>query len=192
MTDTAERPARALTPDVHVPDRIELDEGRYLRALTLDDVRALHDAVVASYAELHPWMPWCTEPVEIEEQHAFVERSLKSWESAEAKNFGIFDAEGAFRGTLALMDRAGPGALEIGYWLRTDATGRGVMTGAVKVLTELGLGLPGIERIEIHCDAANLRSAAVPQRLGYRLDHEETREPGAPGERGREQFWFTP
>jgi RimJ/RimL family protein N-acetyltransferase len=192
MTDTAERPARALTPDVRVPALIELDDGRYLRTLTLDDVPALHDAIVAGYTELHPWMPWCTEPIEIEVQREFVERSLKSWESAEAKNFGIFDAEGGFSGTLALMDRIGPGALEIGYWLRSDATGRGVMTGAVRALTELGLGLPGIDRIEIHCDAANLRSAAVPRRLGYRLDREEAREIAAPGECGREQFWIRP
>jgi RimJ/RimL family protein N-acetyltransferase len=66
-----------------------------------------------------------------------------------------------------------------------------MMTGAVRALTELGLGLPGIDRIEIHCDAANLRSAAVPQRLHYRLDREETREPAAPGECGREQFWIS-
>jgi RimJ/RimL family protein N-acetyltransferase len=200
MTDTTdategpERPARALTADVRLPERIDLggEDGVHLRRITLDDVPTLHDAIVFSFAELHPWMPWCTEPVKIEEQREFVERGTKSWESAEAFNSGIFDADGTFLGTISLMDRVGPGGLEIGYWLRSDATGKGVMTRAAKMLTELGLGLPGIDRIEIHCDADNLRSAAVPRRLGFRLDREEDRPVTAPGESGRLQNWITP
>jgi RimJ/RimL family protein N-acetyltransferase len=66
------------------------------------------------------------------------------------------------------------------------------MTRAAKALTELGLGLPGVARVEIRCDAANLRSAAVPRRLGFRLDREEDGEILAPGDSGREQFWITP
>jgi RimJ/RimL family protein N-acetyltransferase len=188
--DAAEKPARALTADVRLPERITLDEV-LLRPPTLDDVQALHEAIVESYAELHPWMPWCTEPVELADQRGFVERSLAAWENAEAMNFNVFDAEGTVIGSIGLMDRIGPGALEIGYWLRTGHTGRGVMTRAAKALTELGLGLPGIERIEIHCDAANLRSAAVPRRLGYRLDREVRTEITAPGESGLEQFWLS-
>ena len=41
----------------------------------------------------------------------------------------------------------------------------------------------------IVCDEANLRSAAVPQRLGYTLDRVEARAPEAPGETGRMQIW---
>lgn len=195
MTDTAaetaERPARALTADTRAPERIELGEDAYLRRLTDDDLQPLHDAIVASFAELHPWMPWCTDPVNIEDQRGHLERCKRNWESAEAFNYGIFDADDSYLGTISLMDRVGPGALEIGYWLRTDATGRGLTTRAAKALTETGLGLPGVERIEIHCDATNLRSAAVPQRLGYKLDREEERDVTAPGESGRHQVWVT-
>jgi hypothetical protein len=41
----------------------------------------------------------------------------------------------------------------------------------------------------IVCDAANLRRAAIPARLGSRLDRVETRTPEAPGESGRTQIW---
>lgn len=191
MTDTAERPARALTADVRVPERIELGDA-HLRRFTLDDVPALHEAIVASFAELHLWMPWCTEPVESVDQRDFVERGIRNWETAEALNFAVVDAADALVGSIALMDRIGPGGLEIGYWLRTDATGHGLITRAAKALTELGLWLPGVARIEIHCDAANVRSAAVPRRLGFRLDREQDGEITAPGESGREQYWITP
>lgn len=192
MTDTAERPARALSADVCVPARIDLDDELHLRRFTPDDLDALHEAIVASFAELHPWMPWCKEPVLVSEQREFLERADKLWEGAEAFGYALCDASGELLATISLMDRVGPGALEIGYWRRSDAPGRGLITRATKALTELGLSLPGIERIEIHCDAANVRSAAVPQRLGYRLGGEHDSGIDAPGESGRKQVWVTP
>jgi RimJ/RimL family protein N-acetyltransferase len=57
--------------------------------------------------------------------------------------------------------------MEIGYWLRTDATGAGYATEAVKLLVRLAFDLLQAERIEIRCDARNARSAAVPRRLGF-------------------------
>ena len=46
-----------------------------------------------------------------------------------------------------------------------------------------------VEQVEIHCDEANGASAAVPRRLGYRLDRITDRDIQAPGERGREMIW---
>lgn len=193
MNATGEQPARTLTADVRPPERIELTEhGFHLRRLVPGDAEQLHGAIAASFAEIHPWMPWCTEPVEIADQREFIERSRADWERAVAFNYGVFDGEARLVGTVSLMDRIGPGGLETGYWLRTDATGRGVMTAAVQSLTALAFGLPGVARVEIHCDAANLRSAAVPRRLGFRLDREAERAITAPGETGTEQRWVTP
>jgi RimJ/RimL family protein N-acetyltransferase len=192
MTPQAEPPkAKALAAGVVPPETVDLD-GFHLRRSTQADTDALHDAVKVSFAELHPWMPWCTEPVEIASQREFIERSEKDWADQTAFNWLIVDAGGHLIGTIGLMDRVGPGGLEIGYWLRTDATGRGVMTRAAARITDIALGLPGIDRVEIHCDAANVASAAVPRRLGYRLDREARSEPTAPGESGLDQYWITP
>lgn len=191
MTDTTAPPPRALPPNPAVPERIAIDEFQ-LRRYAREDVEALHEAIKAGYAEIHLWMPWCVAPIKIEDQREFVEETFTRWAAGEAFNFGIFDAEERLIGAVSLMDRVGPGGLEIGYWLRTDATGRGVITRAVARLTGLALGLPGIERVEIHCDEANLRSAAVPRRLGFRLDRIEDEKAEAPGETGRGMFWITP
>ena len=191
MTDTTEQRPRALPPGTTPPERIEIDEF-VLRRYTPDDDEQLHDAIATSYAEIHLWMPWCVDPVKIEDQRDFIERSALNWVTGAAFNFGIFAADERQIGAVSLMDRIGPGGLEIGYWLRTDATGHGVMTRAVDRLTEIGLDLPGISRIEIHCDEANLHSAAVPGRLGYRLDRVEDDPPQAPGDSGRLMFWITP
>jgi RimJ/RimL family protein N-acetyltransferase len=47
----------------------------------------------------------------------------------------------------------------------------------------------GVRQVEIKCDAANDRSAAVPQRLGFRVVREEEREPTAASETGRLVVW---
>ena len=191
MTDTPEQPPKALPPDVYPPERLEIDEF-HLRRYTLDDTEPLHEAIKASFAEIHPWMPWCTDPVRIEDQKAFIERSFTQWTTGHSFNWAIADTTGTVIGAISLMDRTGRAGLEIGYWLRTDRTGQGIVTRATAKLTELALSLPGIELAEIHCDEANLRSAAVPQRLGYRLEKIIDEKIEAPGETGRGMIWVTP
>jgi RimJ/RimL family protein N-acetyltransferase len=53
----------------------------------------------------------------------------------------------------------------------------------------VALSLPGVTRVEIRCDVANLASASVPRRLGYRLDRVVDDRVTAPGETGRLMVW---
>lgn len=71
-------------------------------------------------------------------------------------------------------------------------TGKGYATRAVRALTPLALEIAGVDRVEIHCDEANVRSSAIPRRLGYRLDRVESREAAAPNESDRLMIWVTP
>ena len=88
------------------------------------------------------------------------------------------------------MARIGPGGLEIGYWVAREHTGRGIATAAAAALTEAGLGLPGIERIEIVHDLSNAASGQVPRKLGYaRVGTGVGRFPRAPGECGTSAIW---
>jgi RimJ/RimL family protein N-acetyltransferase len=58
-----------------------------------------------------------------------------------------------------------------------------------RALTTAAFSMSGIEEVHIHSDEANVASAAIPRRLGFRLarvvDHEVT----APGEVGRHMEW---
>ena len=60
--------------------------------------------------------------------------------------------------------------LELGYWLRSAKTGNGIMTEAVNALTRYAFEIVGAKRLEIQCDKENVKSRAVPERLGYKLD----------------------
>lgn len=173
-----------------VPERIEADALVLRRWAPADRDRRFR-AILASFDHLHPWMAWATErPTEQEHRERF-ERTLAAWPSGASYQFGIFDRhETTLLGMAALHDRLGPGAVEIGYWCHVDHVGRGVITRSVAELTRLMLGLPRIKRVEIHCDAANVRSAAVPERLGFGLDRIEDDEIRAPAESGRGMVWI--
>ncbi|MGK8523961.1 GNAT family N-acetyltransferase [Nocardia asteroides] len=183
------QPCSALAPGVGPPQRIEVGE-LLLRRWRPEDVLPRLAAINASFAAIHPWMDWLAEPATLESQRAFGRETDESWPSAAGSfGYGIFDADGNVLGAIGLHDRLGSRALELGYWCHTAYTGRGVITRSAAALTEIALALPGIDRVEIHCDEANVRSAAVARRLGYRLDRIEPRERRAPAESGRGMYW---
>jgi RimJ/RimL family protein N-acetyltransferase len=175
------------------PRQIELDNGTYLRWLTVGDARAIARAVAESLDHLKPWMPWAdAQSADVKFQRSRLRIQPQQREREEEWQYGLFTtADHAFLGAFGLMTRRGPGTLEIGYWTHVDAGGHGYATTAARALTEAGSAIEGIERMIIVCDEANVRSAAIPQRLGYTLERVEKRAPEAPGETGRMQIWIS-
>lgn len=155
-----------------------------------DETGALLRAASESLDHLRPWMPWAAEPPTLEAQSAWVRQSVDQWATGEMFSYWLRGPGGELVGGAGLHRRLGPGAVEIGYWVRADRTRRGYATAAAAALTTAGFSLPGIERVEIHCDEANVASAGVPKRLGYRLDRVEDDAVQAPGETGRSMVWM--
>ncbi len=161
-----------------------------------DDLDELVDAVNASLEELRPWMPWAQDPATSRSIGDFLGRADRDWEAGHEFQFAIRGGKGsepdALLGFCGLHNRIGAGALEIGYWVRSDCTRRGVASSAAAALTATALDLDGVRRVEIHCDAANSPSAAIPPKLGFRLDRIETRPPETPGETDGHMIWVYP
>jgi RimJ/RimL family protein N-acetyltransferase len=173
------------------PERIDLEDDTYLRWMTVDDAGTIARAVGESLDYLKPWMPWAdAQSTDVEFQRGRLRNQAQQRERAEEWQYGLFrSGDDSFLGSFGLMTRRGPGTLEIGYWLHVDAGNRGHATKAALALTEAGLQSKGIDRMMIVCDEANVRSAAIPKRLGYTLQRVEQRPREAPGETGRTQFW---
>jgi RimJ/RimL family protein N-acetyltransferase len=177
---------------VSPPERIDLVNGSYLRWLTVADADAVARAVGESLDHLKPWMPWAdARSADPQFQRTRLRDEPHRAGQPYEWQYGLFDAStDELVGAFGMMTRRGPRTFEIGYWLHVDAGGRGLATAAAGALTEAGLALEGIDRMIIVCDEGNVRSAAIPQRLGYTLDRVEHRAPEAPGETGRMQFWI--
>ena len=161
-----------------------------LRAFGGDEGPALNRLVTRNLAHLRPWMPWAKEVPTEEVYGEYVRRTAEEWERG--AGFGYWlreEATGEMVGCAGLHGPAVRRVLEIGYWVSEDRVRRGYATASARALTSAALGLPGVERVEIHCDAANVASAAVAERLGYRLARIDPVAPRAPSESGRKLVW---
>jgi RimJ/RimL family protein N-acetyltransferase len=177
------------------PSRIDLHDGTILRQFTVDDADALARAVAESLEHLRPWMPWAAdeESADPKFQRARLARLAELSARHEEWQYGLFTAATPeVRGSFGLMTRRGPGTIEIGYFLHPEAAGRGHATRATAALTEAGRRVRGVERVLIFCDAANVRSAAIPRRLGFTLSRTEARAIEAPAESGTTLVWEWP
>ena len=61
---------------------------------------------------------------------------------------------------------------EIGYWLREDFQGRGIMTQSCQTLVDYAFKHMDLNRVEIKIASENLKSLAIPENLGF--THEAT------------------
>jgi RimJ/RimL family protein N-acetyltransferase len=179
-------PAQAGTPPEEVTSSSLL-----LRRVRADDAAAIAGAVQASLDHLRPWMPWATrEAADPRAQLARVAEADELWESGTDFIYSVLlGGNRTLIGEIGLHKRPGDGGIEIGYWIDVRYSGRGLGTEAAGALTAVALALPGAAQAEIHCDEANLASATIPRKLGYRLDRIDDHEPEAPGERGRRMIW---
>ena len=162
-----------------------------LRRVRAEDAGAIAAAVGASLDHLRPWMAWAApEAADPRTQRVRAAEADEMWAAGTDSIYSVFTAEeGTLVGAIGLHRRVGDGGIEIGYWVAAQQTRRGFATAAAEALTSVALGLPGVTRVEIHCDEANIASAAIPRKLGYRLDRIDEREPEAPGERGHRMIW---
>jgi RimJ/RimL family protein N-acetyltransferase len=171
------------------PERVDLGDV-VVRRLTVADAAAIATAVRENLEHLRPWMPWAN-PESADER--FQRRRLVEadgqWARGADFGYGLFAATGddeRLLGAFGLTARRGARTLEIGYWLRADATRRGLATRAVEALTDIAVNQPDVERVLVYCDEANHASAAVPRRLGYRLERVVSVPPEATAETGRQ------
>jgi len=157
-------------PDLGVPARIET-ERLVVRCWTEADAPLLREAIDSSVKHLRLWMPWALdEPKPLEETRRRLAAFEASFRAGEDVRYGVFSRDESFViGGSGLHRRIGAGGLEIGYWIRADATRQGYATEVASTLTEAGLAAAGIDRVQIHCDPRNTASRRVPEKLGYRL-----------------------
>jgi len=149
-------------------------ERTIVRCWCPKDAPLLKEAIDSSLDHLRPWMPWAeNEPEDVSAKIDRIRRFRGRFDLGEEFVYGIFDLdETIVIGGTGLHRRVGPDAFEIGYWIRADQVNRGLATEVSAALTKVAFEIQGVNRVEIHCDPNNLRSAAVPRKLGY--THEAT------------------
>lgn len=138
-----------------------------LRPFKSSDAGELTEAIAVNREHLARWLPWA-------ETHGF-EDSVAYLERKRAQ----IEANDGFEGAIVLDGRIVGGAgfhgvdwinrsSSIGYWLAAEAVGRGLMSGAVRALLDHAFDVWELNRVIIEVVVDNVRSRAIPERLGFR------------------------
>jgi len=159
-----------------------------LRVWRLEDAPALSRAVNESLEHLRPWMPWAAEDAGVDHYEQFISERRAQWRDGGDATYGVF-ADGLVVGGTGLHRRRGPGVLEIGYWIHVDHVGRGYATELSTALTEAAFGVDGVQRVQIRHDRANVRSRAVPARLGFTMIDQQPGDQKTSGDEGVDCTW---
>ncbi len=140
-----------------------------LRCWQPEDAPLLKAAIDANLEHLRPWMLWAQhEPTALHKKIEHLRHCRGEFDLGQDFAYGMFDrAETQVLGSTGLHTRAGAGAREIGYWVHKDYINQGLATEATAALTKVAFLIDRVARVEIHCDPNNVRSAAVPRKLGF-------------------------
>ena len=163
--------------------RVETDR-LLLRCWAPEDTVALRSELDESDQHLRPWIPFMAEePRTLEQTADWLRTHRASFDMDQNYRYAVFDnGDNSLLGENMLLSRAGPGALEIGYWTSRHAVGRGIATEATSAMIRVAFELAGAARVEIHCAPDNEPSAAIPLKLGFA--HEATLRDRAPDTEG--------
>lgn len=153
------------------PARIVDPQGPLeLRAPEVWHAPALAEAIDESLPALEQFMPWAHRPHGVDEQYTRLAGVVAAFWRGEDYNFHLFDPRTeTLLGCIGLHRRAmNPAAIEMGYWVRTRAAGKGVCTRAARALIVVAMEHFGIRRMQCGYDAANVASGRVVAKVGYR------------------------
>ncbi len=146
---------------------LALGEDAELRLLEARHAELLFALVEQNRAHLRRWLPWVEGNQSVADSHTFIRNALQQFANNNGLQAGIW-----FRGTLVgvighnYIDWSN-GKTELGYWLSAAYQGQGLMTRACRALTNYSFNELRLNRVEIHCAVGNVRSRAIPERLGF-------------------------
>jgi RimJ/RimL family protein N-acetyltransferase len=139
-----------------------------LRPYRVSDIGSVYEAVRESVSELSVWMSWCRPGYSIEETKTWIESQHGKWEKGAEYNFAILNnSEPSYLGGCGLnvIDRD-CGVANLGYWVRTSQTYRGIATSATLLLAQFAFNELKLNRIELTVAVDNQASLRVAEKAG--------------------------
>lgn len=130
------------------------------------DAQELQAVVEANRDHLARWMPWAGSQT-LADTLAFIRRAREQLANNEGFQAAVLE-EGHIIGVAGFHAVSWEHRrTSIGYWLAEPAQGRGIMTEAVRALVDHALDTWQLHRVEIRAGVENVRSRAIPERLGF-------------------------
>jgi ribosomal-protein-serine acetyltransferase len=141
--------------------------GIELRQYDMSDAAMIFELVNRNRDYLRLWLPWVDLTHSVEDVRAFIARAEKQLDVNKGPNCGIW-LDGRMVGNIGCHPFDWPNRnCSIGYWIDAGDQRRGLITRCCASLLDYLFDNVGLHRVEIRCGTGNMRSCAIPQRLGF-------------------------
>jgi ribosomal-protein-serine acetyltransferase len=141
-----------------------------LERFTRRDAVSLDEAIKASLPDLNQWLPWARLDYTPSDTAAFIRDSIQAWKEERAWDYSVKEKTDPRRhvGNVSFWTVSKLGKIaEIGYWIRSDETNRGICTEAVGLLLEESFNSLGYHKVVLRIAVGNDASDRVAQKLGF-------------------------
>ena len=147
--------------------RRQIAPGIEIRMFTLRDAEIVYAVAGRNRARLREWLPWVDKTESVQDVRDFITRVIAQMEANQGPNAGIWHGD-ELAGCIGChpIDWANRNC-SIGYWLAEAYQGRGLMTQCCNAILAYLFEEMDLHRVEIRCGTGNLRSCAIPRRLGF-------------------------
>jgi ribosomal-protein-serine acetyltransferase len=148
----------------------DLGDNAELRILEMRHAPEFLEFIEANREHLSVWLGWGESIKTLEDAQNFIKRGLTRYAEDGLPWIGIWQGNVMVGGVLFFpLDRSIKGT-EVGYWLGQAATGRGLMTRAVRAVLGFVFDDLKLNRVGLHADVRNTPSRVLAERLGFRLE----------------------
>jgi len=131
------------------------------------DGEPILEAVRETLPELCRWMTWCHPGYSEADALRWISSQAQARESGSAFEFLIVGGSGRLLGVCGInCINTGNRFANLGYWVRTSETQRGVAANAVKLLVDWVFQHTDLERLEIVAAVGNEPSQRVAEKAG--------------------------
>lgn len=149
---------------------IPVDDEIVLKELSLSSAAIIFRSIDKSRDYLDKWLPFVEHTINQSDTEKFIHSVRYSQNNQNEKVFEIW-YKNVFAGLLGMKDiHKSYRKLELGYWLDEDMQNQGIATRACKQLIKHIFGTMQMNRITIKVAVGNLKSSAIPKRLGFHFE----------------------
>lgn len=149
---------------------IKIDETLSLHLARHELAEPIFQVVNENRDFLRQWLPWVDDTRAVEDTKTFIREAMQH-NSDGSRLTTFIMANDQLAGSLGVIHfNREHLRCEIGYWLRKDLQGQGIMTKAGEAFIDFLFKTKRIHRLEILIIPQNLPSRAVAQRLGFRSE----------------------
>lgn len=144
-----------------------IDNEIELKLVDVYHSEVMFNSIDSCREHLREYFPWVDSTKTPEDTRQFIQGSKKQYAENNGFDAGIW-YKGEFAGTIGFHSiNRNIKEISLGYWLDKRFVGKGIMTKACKVFIDYAFNTLELNRVEIRCAEENLRSRAIPERLGF-------------------------